>query len=614
MGSQMEKVIGIDLGTTNSCVAVMENGTATVIANRGGYKTTPSMVAISESGRRLVGHIAKRQAVTNAENTVYAAKRVIGRKWNHEHVQKAATDMPYSIISGDNGDTRIKMRDQVFTIPEISAMVLTEMKKIAEEYFGEPVSKAVVTIPAYFNDGQRQATKDAGKIAGLDVIRIINEPTAASLAYGHRKGFQKKIAVYDLGGGTFDVSVLELGDGVFEVLSTSGDTFLGGEDFDRRIVDWLDERFQQENQMSLRSDPMSLQRLRDAAEKAKIELSEAMTTEINLPFIISDGANEALHLHCTITREDLETITQDLVERTIETCAKTLEEAKVSPAELEDVILVGGQTRMPKVQEAVRAFFGRDPNKTVHPDEAVALGAAVQGDSLLTLEDDGPELLLLDVTPHHLGIMIAGGLFQTLIPANSTVPTNAQHIFTTAQDNQTAVKIVVLQGDSRLAARNELLGEFMLTGIREAPRGEVEIEVTFEISADGIVSVSAKDLETGIAQSIHITASGNLADEELQRIIEDNQKYAIVEKSIEEFQVIRTEVERSMREVEKLIPVVQSVITSSEFGPDALRKAEMLIERGKQAIEAKDLETLKPVKEHLDLTAQVFKGLAARAG
>ncbi len=608
----MERVIGIDLGTTNSCVAAVVGGIPTVIANRGGYKTTPSMVAIAESGRRLIGHIAKRQAITNAENTVYAAKRLIGRKWSDPRTEAARADLPYTIIQGDIGDIRVQLRDRVYTVPEISAMVLTEMKKVAEDHFGEKIERAVITIPAYFNDGQRQATKDAGRVAGLDVIRIINEPTAAALAYGYRKDIQKKVAIYDLGGGTFDISILDIGEGVFEVLATGGDTFLGGEDFDRRIVEWLVFGFAKEHNIDLRNDPMSLQRLRDAAEKAKIELSMTQTTEINLPFIISTGKNDSLHLQRTLTREKLEELTSDLVERTLEMCNRTLKAAKIESDELEDVILVGGQTRMPRVQAAVKEFFGIEPSKNVHPDEVVALGAAVQAHALVTQGDGEPDLLLLDVTPHNLGIMIAGGYFQTLIPANSTVPTSANHMFTTVRDEQTAVKIVVLQGESGVAADNELLGEFILTGLRKAPRGEVEIEVTFDISPDGIVSVSAKDMDTGKEQSIQVTATNRLSDDELERIIRENEEYAVTEAGMEAFGRRRTEVERYLREIDKLRPAVEELMRTSDFGGDALTKADRLIDRAKTAIKMQDAAALDEVREQLERTAQMFKGVAAK--
>src|SRR5689334_536015 len=441
----MERVIGIDLGTTNSCVAIMEGEAPVVIPNRGGYKTTPSMVAVTEAGKRLVGHIAKRQAITNAESTVYAAKRLIGRKWNSPQVKNALMTSSYSIIEGPHDDVRIRLRDKEYSVPEISSMILQEMKIIAEDYLGEPVSKAVVTVPAYFNDNQRQATKDAGAIAGLDVIRIINEPTAASLAYGFGKNIDKTVAVYDLGGGTFDVSILEIGShGVFKVIATTGDTFLGGEDFDARIIDWLVQGFQDEHNIDLRQDRMALQRLRDAAEKAKCELSGVRETEINLPFIISTGRNEALHLQRTLGRETLERLTGDLVERTVSICREALQDANLGTDEIDDVILVGGMTRMPCVQRTVAGFFKREPNKSVHPDEVVALGAAIQG---AALTDDKREMILLDVTPHALGIMTFGSNFEQLIPQNTTVPTSRTKVFTTSRDHHTAAHILHIQDD-----------------------------------------------------------------------------------------------------------------------------------------------------------------------
>ena len=440
----MEKVIGIDLGTFNSCVAVVEGGTPIVIANRGGYKTTPSMVAITEAGKRLVGHIAKRQAVTNAENTVYAAKRLIGRKYDSGQVQNAIAAVPYRIIEGPHNDPRIQLRDKAYSVPEISAMILQEMKLIAEDYLGSEVPRSVVTVPAYFNDGQRQATKDAGAIAGLDVIRIINEPTAAALAYGFGKNIDRTIAVYDLGGGTFDISIMEISSqGVFKVISTAGDTFLGGEDFDQRIIDWLVAGFRDENDIDLRQDRMALQRLKDAAEKAKCELSSVVETEVNLPFIISSARNEALHLQRLLTRGQLEDLTEDLIDRTVQICAMTLEEAGLGKDEIEDVVLVGGMTRMPRVQQAVSQFFEREPCKGVHPDEVVALGASIQA---AALTDDSSDMVLLDVTPHTLGIMVVGGYFEELIPQNSTVPTSQSKSFTTVRENQTAVKILVHSG------------------------------------------------------------------------------------------------------------------------------------------------------------------------
>ena len=604
-----ERVIGIDLGTTNSCVAVVEDGTPVVIPNRGGYKTTPSMVAIAENGKRLVGHIAKRQAITNAENTVYASKRLIGRKWGSAAVRSSIETMPYRIVEGPHNDVRVMLRDQVFSIPEIAAYILQEMKIISEEYLGEEVAKAVVTVPAYFNDGQRQATKDAGRVAGLDVIRIINEPTAAALAYGFGRNIERKVAVYDLGGGTFDISLLEIGNGVFEVISTAGDTFLGGEDFDKRIIDWLIQGFQKDHKVDLRKDKMALQRLKDVAEKAKCELSMVKETEINLPFIISTGRNEALHLQTSLTRERLEQLTEDLIDRTMEICARTLEEAEIGKSDIEDVILVGGMTRMPKVQAMVAEYFGMEPCKGVHPDEVVALGASIQGAALM---DEKSDVLLLDVTPHSLGIMIVGGYFHKLIEANTTVPTSKSHVFTTVKDNQTSVKILVLQGESDRAEENELLGEFILTGLRRAPRGEVEVEVTFTISADGIVSVKAKDLETGLEQSITVTATSGLNEDEIRSMIDANKDYMVEVRSTQEFEKHRHAAERMLDEIETLFGQVSGIISGSEFGQDAIKKARAVCDKARQAIAAKDLKLLQETSEALARTLNMFKGVVSK--
>ena len=606
----MEKVIGIDLGTTNSCVAIVENGTPVVIPNRGGYKTTPSMVAVTEAGKRLVGHIAKRQAITNAENTVYAAKRLIGRKWSSPQVKNAVATSSYRIVEGPHADVRIVLREKEFSVPEVSAMVLQEMKVIAEDYLGEPVTKAVVTVPAYFNDNQRQATKDAGEIAGLDVIRIINEPTAAALSYGFGRSIEKTVAVYDFGGGTFDISILEIGaHGVFKVIATAGDTFLGGEDVDARVIDWLVSGFKDEHGIDLRQDRMALQRLKDAAEKAKCELSSVRETEVNLPFIISSGRNESLHLQRTLNRATLEDLSADLVDRTIEICQQTLEDAKLGKDEIEEVVLVGGMTRMPRIQQAVAQFFEKDPNKGVHPDEVVALGAAIQGSALV---DDKHEMVLLDVTPHALGIMTFGSYFEELIPQNTTVPTHRTKIFTTSRDNQTAVKILVMQGESQRAEENELLGEFILTGLRRAPKGQVEIEVTFEINADGIVSVRAKDLETSLEQSIQVTATSGLTRDEIKTMMDNAKDDLVDRRSSEEFEAARQEAEKLIGEIEKLFPQVQQIVASSDFGRDAIEKARAIVERAKQAIERKDAAAVKDQIDGLTRTHRMFKGVVAK--
>ena len=606
----MEKVIGIDLGTTNSCVAIVENGIPTVIPNRGGYKTTPSMVAVTEAGKRLVGHIAKRQAITNAENTVYAAKRLIGRKWSSPQVKNAVATSSYRIVQGPHTDVRIVLREKDFSVPEISAMVLQEMKLIAEDYLGEPASKAVITVPAYFNDNQRQATKDAGEIAGLDVIRIINEPTAAALSYGFGKSVEKTVAIYDFGGGTFDISILEIGSsGVFKVIATAGDTFLGGEDVDARIIDWLVQGFKEEHQIDLRQDRMALQRLKDAAEKAKCELSSVRETEVNLPFIISSGRNEALHLQRSIDRKTLEDLSADLIERTVDICRQTLVEARLEKNAIEDVILVGGMTRMPKIQEAVQAFFEREPNKGVHPDESVALGAGIQGAALVSEQQD---MVLLDVTPHALGIMTQGGFFEELIPQNTTVPTHRTKIFTTSRDNQTAVKIVVMQGESERAEDNELLGEFILMGLRRAAKGMVEIEVTFEINADGIVSVHAKDLETGKEQSIEVTASSGLTRDEIKNMIDGAKDYMVERRTTEEFEAAKQEAERIVGEIERLFPQVEQIVASSDFGRDAIEKARAVVAKARAAISKKDAAAVKGEIEGLSRTQRMFKGVVSK--
>jgi molecular chaperone DnaK len=511
----MSRVIGIDLGTTNSCVAILEDGQPVVIPNTGGYKTTPSIFAVTEDGKRLVGHLAKRQAITNPKHTVHAVKRLIGRDFDAPEVQRVKERLPYELVPGPNNDTRVQVAGRVYTAPEISAIVLREMKRVVEEYLGESVQQACLTVPAYFNDGQRQTTRDAGKIAGLDILRIINEPTAAALAYGYGRVETETIVVYDLGGGTFDVSILQMGDGVIEVLATSGDTFLGGEDFDTSLMEYLLDLFEEKEGISLRGDMMARQRLRDAAEKAKCDLSQVGSTEINLPFIAADASGNALHLSTLLQREKLEELTGELVERTRAICERALEDAKVSVDNVDHVILVGGQTRMPLVQAFVGEFFGKAPHKGVNPDEVVAVGAAIQA-SMLGEDTQGP--LLVDVTPLSLGIATYGGQCARMIERNTTVPCSRREIFTTTRENQSTVKIRVLQGESDTAAENDLLGEFALTGIRPAPVGEPEIEVTFDIDANGIVSVSAKDLATNEKQSIQVNPRGTLTNDELEKI------------------------------------------------------------------------------------------------
>jgi molecular chaperone DnaK len=607
-----EKVIGIDLGTTNSCVAILEGISATVIANRGGYKTTPSVVAMSETGKRLVGHIAKRQAVTNAENTAYAVKRLMGRPWTSPAVQAVRAAVPYGLFEGSHQDVRIKLRDQLFSPPEISAYILQEMRAIAEEFLGQSITKSVVTVPAYFNDGQRQATKDAGRIAGLDVIRIINEPTAAALAYGFGRDVEGKVAVFDLGGGTFDVSLLEINNGVFEVVATAGDTFLGGEDYDKRLVDWLVQGFAKEHRVDLRSDAMALQRLKDASEKAKCDLSSVRETEINLPFIISTGKNQAYHLHRVVTRGKLEELTLDLTERTIEICRTTMEDAGLKPRDLAEVVLVGGMTRMPKVQELVAEFFGREPCKGVHPDEVVAMGAAIQGAALIDAAA-APDMLLLDVTPHSLGIMVAGGYFHRLIDRNTTVPTSKSHVFTTVRDDQTSVKIVVFQGESDRAEENELLGEFVLSGLRKASKGEVEVDVTFEISADGIVGVSAQDMETGTEQHITVTATSGLTEAEIERMANENQEFLVSSRAEEEVEKERQRIEKLVNEADALLPKVEEVLSGTPFGQDSLDNVRLILDDARAAVERRDAAALEQVAEPLVRTLNMFHGVVDSA-
>jgi molecular chaperone DnaK len=587
----MGKAIGIDLGTTYSCVAVVEDGQAKVISNKGGYRTTPSVVAFDETGRRLVGHLAKRQMIANPKNTIYAAKRLIGRRYDSPEVKKAKAMYPYEILEGPHNDVRVKVGDQEFSLPEVSSFVLQEMRSVAEEYLGEKVSEAVITVPAYFNDNQRQATKDAGKIAGLEVLRIINEPTAAALAYGYGKKLDQTIAVYDLGGGTFDISILEISEGVFEVISTAGDTYLGGDDFDDRIIDWLADTFQKQENINLRKDRMALQRLKDAAEKAKCELSSVPQTQISLPFIATSDKGP-LHLEVTLTRDKLEEITADLVERTVGICEKTLDAAGLGKEDINEVLLVGGQTRMPKVQEVVAKFFGKPPRKGINPDEAVAIGASIQAHALTMTETEKKEtkedLLLLDVTPLSLGIATFGGFFTKIIEKNTPIPTHAGHIFTTAADNQKSVKIIVLQGENERAAENELLGEFMLSGIRPAKRGEPEIEVTFDIDSDGIVSVSAKDLQTGQEQSITVTASSGLTEQEIQWMVDRSKEYEVALK-------VKGEIEEVCSKLEgELVKIDKALKQNKDTVPAGLEKeARKFLEQSRRIIDIGDLKEAK---------------------
>ena len=607
----MGKAVGIDLGTTNSVVAVVQAGDPVVISNQEGTRTTPSVVAITDKGERLVGQIAKRQAITNPENTIFSIKRLMGRKYNTAEVEHARKRLPYKIVEAPNGDAHVESRGKRYSPPEISAMILQKLKQAAEDYLGEPVTEAVITVPAYFDDSQRQATKDAGRIAGLNVLRIINEPTAAALAYGMDKKKEEKIGVYDLGGGTFDISILEIGEGVIEVKSTNGNTYLGGDDFDLRIMDWLVEEFKKDQGIDLKNDKMALQRLKEASEKAKIELSTATDTEINLPFITADATGPK-HMLMKLSRSKLEQLVGDLIEGTTGPCKNALSDANLSSANIDEILLVGGQTRTPKVQQIVQSFFGKEPNKTVNPDEVVAVGAAIQA---AVLKGDVKEVLLLDVTPLSLGIETLGGIFTKIIERNTTIPTKKSQIFSTATDNQPAVSIKVCQGEREMAADNKLLGNFELIGIPPAPRGIPQVEVTFDIDANGILHVSAKDLGTGKEQSIRITASSGLNEEEIKKMMRDADSHSDEDKKKKQLAEAKNEADTLVYTAEKSLKDYGDKLNETEKKDieEALERCRKAKDTSSDASEIKSATENLMTKSH-KLAEHLYKTGDAQAG
>ncbi len=606
----MSVVIGIDLGTTNSCVAVLEGGRPVVIPNRNGYPTTPSVVALTQDGRRLVGQLAKRQAITNPQNTVYATKRLIGCAWDSEAVRHALGHCSYRIVPGPHQEPLVDLQDQRHALPELSAWILQELKGVAETHLGIPVTRAVVTVPAHFNDQQRQATKDAGRIAGLEVIGILNEPTAAALAYGWGKELHRRLAVFDLGGGTFDISILEIGNSVYQVIASSGDDYLGGEDFDQCIIDWLAEQFSAQQGIDLRTDPVALQRLKEAAEQAKCQLSSASQAEIHLPFVALGPQDSPLHLHATLDRATLEHRATSLIRRTIDLCRSTLDEARLAPEAVDEVLLVGGMTRMPAVQRAVAEFFGRPPSHGAHPDEVVALGAALHGAALVGQQR---ELVLLDVVPHSLGIMVGGGDFYPLIQKNTPLPTSHGHVFTTTRDAQTTMRIFVFQGESKRARYNHMLGDFLLTGLPSAPMGALEVEVTFTVSTEAIVAVSARERQTGAAHEITVAAQSSLSESQIARLATEAQDYVAQVKQAEVTERRRQEAERLLMRIQALSPDAQRALACSSFGEQAISRANTVITQAQTALRTPDAQAVDEACAALARTLSLFEAVLQRS-